>query len=84
MTLTGRNLATTAHVLFNGVAAVFRIDSGGQLTAIVPEGAATGPIRIETPGGGVTSLNDFSVGEVRRATVEPCCRTDKPRRVWPR
>lgn len=48
-------------VSFNGVAATVTAASGTQLTAVVPAGAATGPITVTTPNGTAVSANNFEV-----------------------
>jgi uncharacterized repeat protein (TIGR03803 family) len=59
--LTGRYLAGTSSVTFNATSASkFTINSSGQITAIVPKGAATGPITITNPLG-TASTNIFTV-----------------------
>ena len=61
VTLTGTNLGSTSLVNFNGMAAVFTIQSSTQLTATVPAGATTGPIVVTTPSSSVASLAPFTV-----------------------
>jgi hypothetical protein len=59
--LTGRYLAGTSSVSFNGTtAAKFTIDSSGQITVTVPKGATTGPITITNPIG-TASTATFTV-----------------------
>ena len=50
----GTGLTTTTSVKFNGTPATFRVDSDVQITAVVPNGATTGPIT-------VTGLNGTAV-----------------------
>ena len=62
VTITGADLADATAVSFNGAAATsFTVVSGAQITATVPEGAATGPITVTTPGGTGTSATSFTV-----------------------
>ncbi len=42
----GANFLTVTGVTFNGAAALFRTDSATQITAVVPDGATTGPITV--------------------------------------
>jgi hypothetical protein len=49
-------------VTFKGVAATsFQVISDTQLGALVPAGAATGPIAVTTAGGTGTSATNFTV-----------------------
>ena len=62
VTITGVSLKQTHAVGFgNRVPAEFTIDSDTQVTAIVPAGAKTGKIGIETKGGTTTSTGAFTV-----------------------
>src|ERR1700691_3673428 len=59
--LWGSNLLS-ASVQFNGVAATTVSNSGSNyILATVPTGATTGPITITTPGGTVTTKENFTV-----------------------
>jgi hypothetical protein len=51
--ITGSNLAATLSVVFpiGGAQAMFTLNADGSLSATVPPGAQSGPIRIFTPGG---------------------------------
>jgi hypothetical protein len=50
--ITGAGFTGAAGVTFGGVAATtFTVDSDSQVSAIVPDGAVTGAIRITAPGG---------------------------------
>jgi hypothetical protein len=58
----GTNLAEVVNVKFNGVSAYFVIQQSGQILAIVPPTAKTGPITVETQSSGVsTTANNFVV-----------------------
>jgi uncharacterized repeat protein (TIGR03803 family) len=55
VSILGYNLKHTSGVTLNGVNASFTAVSNTQLTAVVPSGAASGPITVVTPGGTLTS-----------------------------
>lgn len=57
----GTNLGGATRVEFNGQTAVFVVDSGTQILAAVPAGAATGLVTVTTPGGTTTSPTTFTV-----------------------
>jgi hypothetical protein len=60
--ITGSGLTGTSQVRFNGTAALtFAVDSDAQVTAVVPSGASTGPIAVDTPGGTTASSTSFTV-----------------------
>ena len=62
VTINGQNLSGTTSVTFAGTSATFTIsNSGRRITAVVPTGAASGPIAVTTPGGTATSAGIFSV-----------------------
>jgi hypothetical protein len=62
ITITGSNLTGATSVKFNNTPAVnFRVDTATQVTAMVPAGAATGPISITTPLGTAVSSPTFMV-----------------------
>jgi hypothetical protein len=61
VTLTGRHLATTRAVLFNGQQASFEVISDSAVKATVPVGATSGNITVETAGGQATSSTAFTV-----------------------
>jgi uncharacterized repeat protein (TIGR01451 family) len=58
--ISGTNFEGATAVLFNGVEAEFTIFANA-LSALVPQGAATGPITVVTPGGSATSDSIFTV-----------------------
>jgi uncharacterized repeat protein (TIGR03803 family) len=57
----GQGFSGTSSVSFNGVAATFKAVNGTYLTAKVPAGATTGPVKVVTPGGTMTSNKSFVV-----------------------
>ncbi|NUQ63491.1 MAG: IPT/TIG domain-containing protein [Pirellulales bacterium] len=61
VTLLGVHFNTVSQVLFNGTAASFTVDSASQLRAVVPAGAASGPISVVNPDGTAASASDFTV-----------------------
>jgi len=59
----GTGLTGATAVAFNGVpASSFRVVSDTFMGAIVPTGATTGPIKVATPTGTLTSNVNFIVG----------------------
>lgn len=61
-TVKGAGLKGTTAVLFGGTRAMtFTAGSAAKLTAMVPAGAATGPITVMTPLGAGTSSASFTV-----------------------
>ncbi len=67
--VTGTNLTTVSKVSFSGIETVPTILTDNALTAPVPSGAVTGPIRVESPKGVAVSARDFQVGEEADLTV---------------
>jgi hypothetical protein len=61
VTLRGSGFTGTTSVTFNGVSAAFNFIKDSRLTAVVPSGATTGPIRVTNPGGTATSSTNFVV-----------------------
>jgi uncharacterized protein (TIGR03382 family) len=61
VTLTGTGFSGAFAVLFNGVSAELTPVSDTQLKAIVPTGAASGPISVSSPGGTGSSKAVFRV-----------------------
>ncbi len=57
----GTNFGTAFAVAFNGAGAVFNVDSGTQITAIVPTNAGSGFVSVTTPSGTAISTNSFTV-----------------------
>jgi len=64
VTIGGSNLAGASAVTFNGVSASFTVISNTAISAVVPLGATTGPVRVTTPGGSAASANNFTVTAV--------------------
>jgi len=62
VTIIGAKLTETTAVAFNGVnATAFTVHSSSRVTAIVPLGALTGPIRVTTVDGAATTTENFTV-----------------------
>jgi subtilisin-like proprotein convertase family protein len=59
--IAGTNLGGATAVRFNGTAALFIQDSASQITTLVPAGATTGSVTVQTPGGTATSPAPFTV-----------------------
>lgn len=59
--LSGSNFVGVTSVKFNGVDAVFTVDSAGQITATVPNTATTGTITVTNGYGTGTSATPFTV-----------------------
>jgi hypothetical protein len=60
--ITGINFTTATNVAFNGVTAVASVTSDTQISATVPAGATTGPIRVINPGGTNATGSNFIIG----------------------
>jgi len=58
----GLNFTTATSVTFNGTNAAFGVTSDTQITATVPAGVSTGPIRVQNPAGTGVSSSNFLVG----------------------
>lgn len=62
VTLTGPNLGDATRVEFAaGQVAAFSRQATNRITALVPDGAVTGPVKVTTPGGTATSALTFQV-----------------------
>ena len=61
VTITGANFTGTTAVKFDGVQAMFAVDSDTQITATVPAGAASGKIAVKSPSGTGKSSTKFVV-----------------------
>jgi uncharacterized repeat protein (TIGR03803 family) len=59
----GQGLTGTTDVMFNGVAASFRVVSDTYMTTVVPPGAISGPVVVTTPAGELTSNPSFTVSK---------------------
>jgi uncharacterized protein (TIGR03437 family) len=57
----GNKLTGSIKVTFNGKTATFKVVSNTEITATVPTGATTGPIKVTTPSGTLTSNVNFLV-----------------------
>lgn len=63
--ITGTDFLGATIVRFNGISAIFEVDSATQITATVPPAATTGPITVYTPSGIGTSTTPFIVDKVK-------------------
>lgn len=61
ITLRGTFLTGATRVEFTGADASFVVDSATQISTTVPTGAATGPVRVTTPGGSASSALAFTI-----------------------
>ncbi|MBM3835909.1 MAG: hypothetical protein FJ403_22125 [Verrucomicrobia bacterium] len=61
VTIIGANFTGATEVRFNGLIAVFKVNSPTQITATVPAGATTGRISLTTPAGDDASSINFVV-----------------------
>ena len=62
VTITGQSFTQAQGVGFGDtVPAQFHVDSDTQITAVVPQGAKTGPVGVKTPGGTAISKDTFTV-----------------------
>jgi hypothetical protein len=59
--ITGNNFSSASEVTFNGVPAIFAVESNTQIRATVPEGATIGKIVITNPHGNGSYAQDFVV-----------------------
>ncbi len=59
--INGLNLSGTTSVTFNGVSAMFTANSATSVTAVVPDKAVTGKIKVTASGSTATSATDFIV-----------------------
>jgi hypothetical protein len=69
VTIHGTDFTGATAVRFDGIDASFVVDSSSMITATVPNGAATGPISVVTPGGTATSGANFTVIQSARTFV---------------
>lgn len=59
--VSGTGFLGATKVTFDGVSAIFTVNSDDQIVATVPVGATSGKIAISTPAGTATSATDFTV-----------------------
>ncbi len=59
--INGSNFTGATSVRFNGTTASFVLDSNDLITAVVPEGATSGPVTVVNPGGTAASTAGFTV-----------------------
>lgn len=78
VTITGTNFTGATSVQFNGAGARFVVNSGSQITATVPPGATTGPIRVGNENGTARSANSFTVTSSGSPTISSFSPTSGP------
>jgi hypothetical protein len=61
VTIDGQNLGGVTRVRFNAAEATFTVVSPTRLTAVVPQLATSGPVRVEGPAGMAASTSIFTV-----------------------
>lgn len=61
VTITGQYFTNVSSVKFNNVSAAFTVNSSTQITATVPVGATTGPIKVTTSTGEDESATNYNV-----------------------
>ncbi len=61
VTIAGTVFTGATSVTFNGVTTSFTVNSATSISAVVPEKATTGKIKVTTPSGSVTSAANFTV-----------------------
>jgi hypothetical protein len=61
VTVSGSAFTGATSVTFDGLAAAFTVVSDTKITATVPSGALTGPLRVTTPYGSSTASTSFGV-----------------------
>ena len=61
VTLTGSGFTGASAVAFNGVPALFTVNSATGITTGVPNGAGSGTVTVTTPGGTASSPSPFTV-----------------------
>ena len=71
VTLTGSGFVTVRSVRFNGVPAVYRVESATRLTTTVPVGATAGPIRVRTSAGTSISATFLVTSALASVAAEP-------------
>lgn len=60
--ISGINFTTATNVAFNGITAVASVTSDTQISATVPAGATSGPIRVINPAGTNATGSNFIIG----------------------
>lgn len=70
VTLTGNRFTGATAVSFNGVLAMFAVDSDTRITAVVPPGATSGPVSVISRGGKVAAPGAFTVTVVSSLTLQ--------------
>ncbi|MBI5944059.1 MAG: IPT/TIG domain-containing protein, partial [Chloroflexi bacterium] len=61
VTITGTNFNSASDVSFNGIPAVFTVDSDTSISATVPGTATTGLVSVTTPDGTAASIGNYTV-----------------------
>ena len=70
VTLAGSRLNGATAVSFNGVLAVFAVDSDSRITAVVPSAATSGPVSVISRGGKAAGPKAFTVTVVSSLTLK--------------
>lgn len=88
ITLFGSNFTGATRVLFNGLPTTFTLSTNAaftdlQLTAILPPGATTGPLTIETPHGNFTTTSNLTVITLPRLTIQQLPAPNLVELSWP-
>ena len=76
--ITGTNFTGATAVRFNQTSATFTVNSATQITATVPSGATTGPIRVTAGGLTGRSLTSFTVNAAPLPTITSFTPTSGP------
>lgn len=61
VTISGAGFIGVTKVWFNGTSASFSVNSDTQISAMVPQGATSGPVSVEGPGGTGQTSSSFTV-----------------------
>jgi uncharacterized repeat protein (TIGR01451 family) len=77
VSVVGENLLGVSRVDFGGVPAEFNPISMNAMTALVPEGAVSGPITVTTPAGKASSLESFLSGLFSDLSVQVTATPDE-------
>jgi len=80
--IAGTNFTGATSVTFNGKKAPFLVDSPELIVALVPLGAASGPVQVATPSGTATSSQAFDVVGARWNAVRDFSTTANPNGAW--